>query len=335
MRSGRPGACIPVKPAAPDASGPLGSLRLQYGANLYPSSLRDATACLRAFRQEDIAQVVDLHGRVFGPSQAFTPSELGRYIEKILFDSPWRDEALPSLVALDAEGRISGFLGVVPRPMVFRGRRIRAAVGTQLMVDPQHQGRMTAGRLIKAFLSGPQDLSLSDGANEQARRVAMGLGVETALLYSMHWTRPLRPAGYLLSQMQGRTFLRPMAAGARRLGPVIDAVAARIHPNRFHQQPADVEDGPLELAAMLAHFPGVCQESSLMPLYDARSLAWLLGQASQKARHGKLRTRAVLDGRHRLIGWYLYYIRPGAVSEVIQVASSKGSFDREIGRAHV
>jgi hypothetical protein len=82
---------------------------------------------------------------------------------------------------------------------------------------------------------------------------------------------------------------------------------------------------------MLAHLPDVLRGSALQPVYDARSLAWLLEQTACKTRHGRLRARAVRD-RERLLGWYLYYVQPGGVSEVVQIAACDGSFDRVLQR---
>ena len=83
---------------------------------------------------------------------------------------------------------------------------------------------------------------------------------------------------------------------------------------------------------MLAHLPDVADGSALQPEYDARSLAWLLEQTARKARHGTLRARAVLESGRRLIGWYLYYLNAGGVSEVVQIAACNGSFDRVLQR---
>src|SRR2546428_8426483 len=77
---------------------------------------------------------------------------------------------------------------------------------------------------------------------------------------------------------------------------------------------------------MLAHLPEVFDGNALQPMYDARTLDWLLEQTARKTRVGPLRARAVLDGERRLIGWYLYYLRTGGVSEVVQLAARNGSF---------
>jgi hypothetical protein len=116
------------------------------------------------------------------------------------------------------------------------------------------------------------------------------------------------------------------------LGALIDVLAARLLPNGFCREAGEPGDDALDPAAMLAHLPDILRGSALQPVYDARALAWLLDQAARKTRHGKLRARAVRDGERRLIGWYLYYLQAGGVSEVVQLAARKGSFERVLRR---
>ena len=40
----------------------------------------------------------------------------------------------------------------------------------------------------------------------------------------------------------------------------------------------------------------------------------------------------MLESGRRLIGWYLYYLNAGGVSEVVQIAACNGSFDRVLQR---
>jgi hypothetical protein len=86
---------------------------------------------------------------------------------------------------------------------------------------------------------------------------------------------------------------------------------------------------------MLSCMPGILQGSALQPAYDARSLAWLLQQSELKTRHGKLRSRLVRDGAGEALGWYLYYLQPGGVSEVLQIVAVAGAFDRVLQRLFV
>jgi hypothetical protein len=250
----------------------------------------------------------------------------------MLFNNPWCDLELPSWVA-EEDGRVSGFYAVMPRRMQLRGRPIRVAVGCQFMVDPDKSDSLTALKLAKACLSGPQDLTLADAASDQAQRMWVGIGGTASLLYSLQWTRPLRPARYALSLLERRAALpRLLALAARPVGALTDWLAARLRPNRFYRETVDLVEDALDPTTMLAHLPEVLRGSALQPVYDARSLAWLFDQLARKTHYGRLRSRALLDGERRIVGWYLYYVQPGAVSEVLQIAARPGSYDRVLQR---
>src|SRR5258706_10174945 len=283
---------------------------------------------LRALAADDIPAAAELFGRVYPEQRWTSPAACEAYFHEMLFDNPWRDLGLPSWVA-EEDGRMAGFAGVMPRRMLFRGRPIRVAVGCQFMVDPNRRSGLTALQLARAALSGPQDLFIADGANDLSRQMWAGLGGTAPLLYNLHWTRPLRPVRFALSLLEERRALPPaLALPARPLGALADALAARLHPNRLDREDVELAEEALDAAAMLAPLPDVAGGSALQPEYDTRSLAWLLEQTARKARHGKLRARAVLESGRRLIGWYLYYVRAGEVSEVVQVAARNGSFGR-------
>ncbi len=289
-------------------------------------------ATLRTFAEDDIPAAVALFGRVYPEQRWTSQAACEAYFREILFNNPWRDLDLPSWMA-EEDGRMAGFAAVIQRRMLYRGRPIRVAVGSQFMVDPNRRNGLTALQLARAAFSGPQDLFIADGANELSRQMWTGLGGTAPLLYNLHWTRPLRPVRFALSLLEERRAL-PLALTlpARPLGALADALAARLHPNRLDREDVELAEDALDAAAMLAHLPDVADGSALQPEYDARSLAWLLEQTARKARHGKLRARAVLENGRRLIGWYLYYLRAGGVSEVVQIAACNGSFDRVLQR---
>src|SRR2546421_12070092 len=106
--------------------------------------------------------------------------------------NPGSGAAPPSLVRGEGAGGGGGFVGVVPRRMLFRGEPIRVAVTTQLMVAPRYGGRV-GHRLMSQLPSGPQELSITDDANDAARRLWESLGGEGSPIYGLRWTRPLRP----------------------------------------------------------------------------------------------------------------------------------------------
>ncbi len=288
-------------------------------------------ATIRVFAEDDVSAVAALFARVYPELRWSSRAAYESYFREMLFDNPWRDPELPSWVA-EEDGRICGFYGVVPRRMLLRGRPLRVAMGCQFFVDPNRRNSLIAFQLVKACISGPQDLTLTDGASDKSRRIWIRIGGTAPLLYSLHWTRPLRPARYALSLLDARAALPPaLTFAARPLAAVADALTRRLRPNRFLREQTELAEDTLDPATMLAHLPEVLRGRALQPAYEARSLAWLLEQTARKTRHGALRGRVVRDGA-QLLGWYLYHVQVGGVSEVVQIAARDGSFDRVLLR---
>src|ERR1700756_671785 len=117
----------------------------------------------------DLPDVAALHQRVFHQASGLSTTALSAYMNEGFFGNPWSDPCIPSLVYED-EGRIVGFLGVVPRKMFLKERPIRVAVSSQLIVDPIAHSSGAAFHLQHRLLSGPQNLSLTDGANDVGHR---------------------------------------------------------------------------------------------------------------------------------------------------------------------
>jgi hypothetical protein len=289
-------------------------------------------ATIRIFAEDDLPAVAALYGRVYPDLRWPSPSACESSFREVFFRNPWRELELPSWVA-EENGRVTGFVGVLPRPMRLCGRPIRVAVGVHFMVDPDERHSLTALQLVKACFSGPQDLYLADAAIDRSRHLWTKLGGTASLLHSLQWIWTLRPGRFLLSVLHGRDAVpAALMLAARPLGAAADALAAKLLPNRFLREDTELAEDALDPHAMLAHLPEVLDGNALQPVYDAHSLAWLLEQAAGITRHGTLRGRAVLDAERRLIGWYLYYLRAGGLSDVIQIASRNGSFDRVLQR---
>jgi len=114
---------------------------------------------VRPFVDDDISQVVDLHRRIFGMSDKWSPELYRGYFHEVFLNNPWYDKSLCSLVYEEGSGKIGGFLGVMPRPMWMKGRPIRAAVSSQFIVEPESRlklaGVTSEGILIRSAGSVP------------------------------------------------------------------------------------------------------------------------------------------------------------------------------------
>ncbi len=276
---------------------------------------------VRAFRLEDIPEVAALWLRSFHGRTGSTEEGVRRYFREVFFDHPFRDPSLPSLVYED-EGRAVGFIGALPRQMLFRGEKIKAVVATQLMVEPGPGRGLAALDLHRALFSGPQDLTFSDGANEPAQRIWERAGGQVTQLYSLEWTRVLRPASFARDRLEHRTRSSTLNA-AMPVFEAADAIARRL-PIGFSQPPPsrmveEVGSAETILAIVLRG------TQSLRPAYDHASLSWLLAKARETKKHGTLRSRCIRDASGAPVGWYVYYAKPFGVSQVLQFGGKRSA----------
>ena len=239
-------------------------------------------------------------------------------LRRLLFDSPWADSDIPSLVYEDRRERLLGFLGVTVRPMVFRERPIRAAVGHKLLLDVSRAGARAAIELVRSFFSGRQDLSLAVW-DDVGCRIWTSLGGSVTPLHTLAWTRALRPARYIVGLLQRQGFA---GSAARTLQPACQAVDAAL--NLFSRRAKRARNSStladdLDVVTMLSCLASFVRGRSLKPHYDIPSLAWVLDTIDQNSSFGDLYKVAVRTQSGRLLGWYVYSINAFHCAEVFQV----------------
>jgi hypothetical protein len=279
---------------------------------------------VRPFADTDIPSVARLHEAVF--KTGVRAKSAGReayhaYFRDVFLQGPSQDPSLPSLVYAENNGNIAGFLGVMPRRVTMNRREFQAAISSQFVVDPASRVALVAVALAKAFLEGPQDLSISDEANDVARRIWEALGGTTALLHSLHWTRPLCPAQFALSLLRGRSRLRVLAAVAGPLAVAFDAVATRVpHSHLYRTQPGVSAVDDLTENTVLVYLPKFVRATALRVEYDELTLRWVLERARRRRVDDEFRS-AVIRNDHRIIGWYLYHVDRSGLAHVLQIAA--------------
>ena len=271
-----------------------------------------------------------------------SPASVERYFREVFLDGDADADAdadaaangddPASLVAEDAAGAVVGFVGGMPRRMVFRGRPIRAVVTTQLMVDPARRRGLVAFDLLRSLFAGPQELTFCDGANDRSQQVWERSGGEVARLYSLDWIRVLRPAGYLRYRLAragcdavprvSAPLARAADALAGSLGTLGRAAAIGLPLGRPRARLADEE---LSCAAVCAILDATLPAPGLRARYVADSLAWLLDQAARTRAHGPLRTRLCRAPSGEAVGWFVYYAKPGGLAQVLQIGGKPGA----------
>lgn len=282
---------------------------------------RGSASRVRPIEERDIQGVVELHERVMPKARGLPAGVLRAHLSQVLLRHPWYNEALPSLVSQASNGDIVGCLGVMPRPMSFQGQAITAAISHSFIVAPHSRSALVALELARAFLSGPQDLSVAE-TGEVSRRIWEKFGGHAALLYSLCWTRPLQPARYALSFMRRRGLPSVVGSMLQPICRTVDACAWLAGgPFRF-QAPAGIATG-LDAPTLSGLVAEYSNDRTLHPRYDEHSASWLLQTMAQKQGRGPLHGVAVRNDRCETIGWYLYYGNRGTLGAVAQIGASK------------
>lgn len=281
---------------------------------------------VRPLEAGDVPAIAALHRRVFGhggsgngEAPTVPDDDLTRFLDVILRDHPWRDPDLPSLV-YEQDGEVIGCLGVMPRPMDFRGRRLRVAISHDFMVDPSARSTLAGLHLSRAAFRLPHDLLLADG-NDASRAIWERSGGTTSLCHSLRWRRLLSPSRYMVPALANGGALgracRPLLGG-------VDRLLRWRAPELFQLPDPEGSSEPLEVSSLLTCTEQVGNDRALRPVYDRRSLAWLLDRLERRKPPAELRRALVRGSDGAPLGWYLYVLRPAGIAEVVQVVSMDG-----------
>ena len=150
---------------------------------------------IRPLAAADLADVARLFLRQLGKAGTESPDDARDLLRRTLLDDPWADSEIPSLVSVAPDGAIVGFIGSSVRHVRLDGEPLRAAYACHLMADPDFHNRTIGLFLLRAFLRGPQDMTLTDSATPQARGLWVALGGTPIHHLTTGWMQVFRPAG--------------------------------------------------------------------------------------------------------------------------------------------
>ena len=260
------------------------------------------------------------------------PPAVQAFFQELYFTNPWIDSTIPSLVYEGKSGRVVGFLGVTVRKMSLCGQPIRVAFGGNFVVDPEARSNLAGMRLLGTYMAGYQDLSQTDSANDVSRNLLERCGFRTIVPYSVHWARPLRPGHYAihaLSRLTGPVLSAGLKFAAKPFCSAVDGMAARFSSSPFRRNEPILHGAELNVETLLHCLTQFRTGYSLWPEYDANSLAWLLTFMGRPQTRGDLRKVVLRDDSQKILGWYIYYVKTGAVGEVVQIGGER-QFTKDI-----
>lgn len=276
---------------------------------------------IRPLAREELPAVVALHEREARSRGATLPPGLESHLDRLFFDYPWFDPELGPLAHVEDDGTISAFVGSSARRFVWRDRPVRVRVSSHLLADAEASKRVAGLRLLRALLDGPQDLTVTDSANQRALRLWGALGGSTEQLSCMAWIRVFEPWRF------GRAFLgwrhrRALGAVATPFARPFDAVTTRVASRVFRAPRSPAPTSPLDGASLTEVFGAVGAAFDFRPAYeDTTFTEWLLGSLEATWGHGRV-SGSVVSKEGRPVGAYVYALKPGRVAETVHVSAT-------------
>lgn len=285
---------------------------------------------IRPFVAADVAAVAALFQKIFLDPSVPAPPGLAAYVRSLYLDVAEGETDIPSLVHVDEAGKITGFIGVDTLSMRYGDRVLSAAICGSLMVEDHDGDPMAGARLLKAFLAGPQDISLSETASEVSMRMWTSLRGIALAQYSLDWVRVLRPGSFALNVAANRfgpvRLLAPLGRGADRL------LGLRRKDDGLHWSgmarerpvPGGLVVREVDAAAFAALVEPLTEQFALRPQWRAGQLDDILADARLKPPYGDFVLCAVETRDARPVGAFAYHLRPGHIGRVLQVLARPG-----------
>jgi hypothetical protein len=280
---------------------------------------------IRSLHPDDLSQVVALYRSYLAEPNVADDDELRMAFEQIFLGQPLSDPAIPSLVFEGADGEILGFIGSLVHRMRFEQRTVRLACSSSLVVAPRARQLGAGGLLLRKYLAGPQDLTMTDTAGSATERMWKRLGGSMYHLGSVTWLQllhPLRAAVGLRLWRLGRHQWLPLA---RPLCQPLDAVYSRFNNTNGSGDVEKHTEEQLSPQLLIDHLRLGPQRFRLWPDYDAESLGMLFGHIGRSRSNGQLVKNVVRDARGQPLGWYIASLLPSGIYRILGLAAAPGN----------
>jgi hypothetical protein len=274
-----------------------------------------------------MASVAALYQDTFFKPRHAPPAGLTSCLEEFYLSGPTVDPDIRSLVHVDDRGAISGFVGVNVVPMIFEKTTLRAAFCGALMVRDREQDPMAGARLLKSFLSGPQDVSLSETANKTSLEMSKPLKGISLAPYSLEWMKVLRPAAFACDTAFRKSALRkwtvPIARSLDRLGEWSGIGGGGFRKDLAENTKADsakyvdADEFTNSIEILTSHY-------QMRPGWSAPLLQHVVRQAFEKPLYGQPIAALVTAPNGPLLGAFLYHLQAGGVGRVLQILALPG-----------
>jgi hypothetical protein len=292
------------------------------------SARSGAMTRIRSLCPDDLVQVLALYRAHLAWPHVADDDELRLAFEQIFLGQPLSDPSIPSLVLEGADGEVLGFIGSLVHRMRFEQRPVRLACSSSLVVSPRARQLGAGGLLLRKYLAGPQDLTITDTAGSATEYMWKRLGGSMNHLGSVNWLYPLHPLRAALGvglYRQGRPRWLPLA---RPFCRPLDAMYFRSTAPGGTSDVDNQAEEPLSPQLLIDHLSLGSQRFRLRPDYDAESLGMLFDQIGRCRSNGRLVKNLVRDSRGQPLGLYIASLRPSGIYYILHLAAASGNEER-------
>ncbi len=251
------------------------------------------------------------------------------FLAATLIDQRWDAAELPSLVSVDDDGAIVGFIGAQVRRVRLGDRVLRGVCCSHLVVVDDPRAGPAGALLLRRMLSGEQDLTWTDTATDGVAQMWRTFGGYVDQARALDWMLVLRPVRWarevLRTRMRRGPSLRELAP-ARALP--FHASGPGLAPRAFPDLPTGVHGQDATPRAIAENLDDLTRDLRLHVDYDEAHLDRLFAQVDAAA--GPLVRRLVRRG-DVAIGWYAYLCRRGGASRVLHICGRAAEMEAVVG----
>jgi len=280
---------------------------------------------IRALTPQDLSELAALRTRVDADAndRRRTQVAIAQLYPHLLLDTPWYNPDIPSLVNT-ADGRLTGMLAVSARPMLFEGRMITAAIGTDLYVAGETRGTMAGLALPKALLNGNQDITFCDVANDKTRRIWERFGGFAASAYNLNWIGVFRPCQLAACILSDRRGLGLVGRATMTVSPAIDRIVPKNLTCSIDPVPQGIMSETLTPETFSQSLPELTADHLVRPVYSREATEWLWKRLPFLSLDSKEVSAILLrNSRGKLLGWYIYHVTQSGIARVSQIAAKQ------------
>lgn len=232
------------------------------------------------------------------------------------------------MVYVDDDDNVVGFIGLTNVNISYQDKIYSASIGGALMVEDHEQHPLRGARLVRQVVRGPQQILITETANNISVGMWESLKGVQLTEYSIDWLRIIRPLGFVQSTLAERfgflRFLSPLTRVTdnwRRKKMPPQALRWSGVPENWQAAQATtvVPIGKEEFSILFASF---ADNFAARPSWQDGQFAACLDDAMIKPVFGDVHMGKVQGKTGKTIGIFIYHLKPGGTARVLQLMAA-------------